>query len=123
MNCLLVSFGFYYQQYYKLPIEIFKSESDNVYLQQLWSIYWIKTLSASPIIKERAYIDMHIADMSAKLNIAESVLGKSLNAVPDKKSTTSSEMATCCNDASKIGIHSMNHILIEVIKDALFNAK
>lgn len=68
-------FGVHADAYHPIPITIFKSKLDDELLGMLWNKYWVNTLSQTPLISNRAYAAAQLADLSAKLNKAQSTLG------------------------------------------------
>jgi COP9 signalosome complex subunit 5 len=48
-------FGAHASKYYSLEVSHFKSTLDTVLLEQLWSKYWVQTLSQSPLLSSRDF--------------------------------------------------------------------
>jgi len=69
-------FGVHYNLYYELDIEYFKSTTDTTLLNLLWNKYWINTLSSSPLLVNRNYINLSITDVSQKIDKVEGDIGK-----------------------------------------------
>ena len=61
--------GVYAHWYKELPIEVFKSSSDEEALTLLWGQFWSSTLASSPLITNRFFIDRQIG-------VVEKALGK-----------------------------------------------
>lgn len=61
-------FGLHALKYYRLEHSFFKSNLDNQILQTLWNEYWIQTLSASPLIANKAFLSEQICDIAKKIS-------------------------------------------------------
>ena len=66
-------FGVHCKKYYPLKVEYFKSAKDEEILQELWSKYWVQTLSASPLVSAKEHSIKMISDLTSKLNETENV--------------------------------------------------
>jgi len=122
-------FGLHMKHYYSLPIEFFKSSLDAKLLMQLWSKYWIDTISQSPLLVNREFTSQMVADCVAKL---QSIGGASAGIHPsapmwsasDQKGKTREQAITkVAMDAGKIGTEQIQGITSELIKRAVFLGK
>jgi COP9 signalosome complex subunit 5 len=68
-------FGVHCKQYYPLDISFFKSSLDSKYLDLLWNKYWVNTLSSSPTITNKDYLNKQLGDLASKLEKAENIIG------------------------------------------------
>lgn len=62
-------FGVHADKYYPLSVSVFKSSTDAQILDQLWSTYWQQTLTASPLLTNRTFVDgqvRHVAEQVAR---------------------------------------------------------
>lgn len=69
-------FGVHCKQYYSLEVAYFKSALDRKLLEMLWNKYWVNTLSSSSLLTNADYTNHQIADLSEKLEQAESQVGR-----------------------------------------------
>lgn len=46
----LAEFGVHCDQYYQLPIQVIKTQTDEVVLDRLWNEYWVQSLATSPLL-------------------------------------------------------------------------
>ena len=61
-------FGLHAHKYYKMNHNVFKSQLDGVVLDRLWNEYWIHTLSSSPILNNKAFVNKSVVSVVHKLN-------------------------------------------------------
>jgi COP9 signalosome complex subunit 5 len=61
-------FGLHAHKYYKVEHGVFKSQLDSVVLDRLWNEYWIHTLSSSPILTNKDFINKSVVSVVEKLN-------------------------------------------------------
>nr|CAG4648681.1 EOG090X078Z [Polyphemus pediculus] len=123
-------FGVHCKQYYALEILYFKSSLDRRLLDSLWNKYWVSTLSSSSLITNADYTTGQVADLSEKLEQAESSLGRAAlvssgmggitnTSAEDRRSED--RLAKAARDATKTSIEALHGLLAQVIKDRLFN--
>ncbi|KAH7921832.1 Mov34-domain-containing protein [Leucogyrophana mollusca] len=131
-------FGVHANQYYPLPVEVFKSSLDTELLGLLWNKYWVNTLSQSPLISNRAYAVSQLADLHQKLAKAQSSVGATRAPAPslkekDEKSTNQpkkeekkkedNQLAKGVKDSTKIAIEAQHGLISQVIKDIIFSSR
>ncbi|KAL7722164.1 MPN domain-containing protein [Entamoeba marina] len=68
-------FGSYYDAYYTLKVELYKTKLDDQVLQLLWHEYWINTLASTAIISSKDIMNDKVIDLYEKYK--ESRLGGS----------------------------------------------
>jgi COP9 signalosome complex subunit 5 len=61
-------FGLHAHKYYKVEHNVFKSELDSVVLDRLWNEYWIHTLSSSPILTNKDFVNNSVVNVVKKFN-------------------------------------------------------
>ena len=61
-------FGLHAHKYYKVEHNVFKSQLDGVVLDRLWNEYWIHTLSSSPILTNKDFVNKSVVSVVEKLN-------------------------------------------------------
>ena len=61
-------FGLHAHKYYKVDHNVFKSQLDGVVLDRLWNEYWIHTLSSSPILNNKDFVNKSVVSVVDKLN-------------------------------------------------------
>lgn len=61
-------FGLHAHKYYKVDHNVFKSQLDGVVLDRLWNEYWIHTLSSSPLLTNKDFINKSVVSVVDKLN-------------------------------------------------------
>ena len=61
-------FGLHAHKYYKVDHNVFKSQLDGVVLDRLWNEYWIHTLSSSPILANKDFVNKSVVSVVDKLN-------------------------------------------------------
>ncbi|RMX56223.1 hypothetical protein pdam_00018234 [Pocillopora damicornis] len=108
-------FGVHCKQYYSLEVAYFKSALDRKLLEMLWNKYWVNTLSSSSLLTNADYTNHQIADLSEKLEQAESQVGRMgsfmIGMDQDKKEEGN----------SKTSIEAIHGLMSQVIKNKLFN--
>jgi len=116
-------FGVHCKQYYSLEVSYFKSSLDRKLLEMLWNKYWVNTLSSSSLLTNADYTNHQIADLSEKLEQAESQVGRMGSFVtgidPDKKEE--GKLSKTTRDSSKTSIEAIHGLMSQVIKNKLFN--
>ncbi|KAL3324066.1 hypothetical protein AABB24_038310 [Solanum stoloniferum] len=119
-------FGVHCKQYYSLDITYFKSSLDCHLLDLLWNKYWVNTLSSSPLLGNGDYVAGQISDLAEKLEQAENQLSHSrfgpLVAAPQRKKEEESQLAKITRDSAKITVEQVHGLMLQVIKDILFNS-
>eukprot|EP01061_Rhynchopus_euleeides_P046149 TRINITY_DN8644_c0_g1_i1.p1 TRINITY_DN8644_c0_g1~~TRINITY_DN8644_c0_g1_i1.p1 ORF type:complete len:351 (+),score=111.72 TRINITY_DN8644_c0_g1_i1:57-1109(+) len=130
--------GVYAHWYYELPIEVFKSSSDEEALTLLWGKFWSSTLASSPLTTNRFFIDRQIGSMEKLLEKTENELA--LSQAPTKLSvgisstgtstvsTTQSKkdneyMQDAAKAADSLTGEVLQGLLGMVVKDAVFNRR
>merc|ERR1712203_433554 len=73
-NEKMQEFGVHAHRYYKLEVEIFKSNVDTMVLERLWNEYWMQTLSSSPLLEKQTQMNMDVINVVNKLNGIKSLL-------------------------------------------------
>ncbi|KIY49923.1 Mov34-domain-containing protein [Fistulina hepatica ATCC 64428] len=128
-------FGAYANQYYQLPVEIFKSSLDNELLGLLWNKYWVNTLSQSSLISNRAYTVSQLSDLHQKLQkngvsstraTAPFASDKSKDKDGDgkrKKEKEESQMGKGVRDSTHIAVEAQHGLIAQVIKDVIFSLR
>lgn len=116
-------FGIHCKQYYSLDVKYFKSSLDAQLLDLLWNKYWVDTLSSSPLTMNPEYTTLQINDLSHKLEQAEFQSTSTLP--PGSKMGASgkeeSKLLKASRDSCKTGIEAVHGLMLQVIKDKLFN--
>eukprot|EP00923_Selenidium_pygospionis_P054124 GHVN01094304.1.p1 GENE.GHVN01094304.1~~GHVN01094304.1.p1 ORF type:complete len:376 (+),score=73.80 GHVN01094304.1:134-1129(+) len=64
-----------YNQYYEIPIEIYKTVNDTRLLESLWADYWITSLSSSPLLMDRSATEQQIASTVKTMSSSKGVEG------------------------------------------------
>ncbi|KAI8869820.1 Mov34-domain-containing protein [Ramicandelaber brevisporus] len=126
-------FGAHASKYYSLPIEIFKSTSDETILDLLWSRYWAHTLSQSALINNQNYFSQRLADLSQRVDKARSqVLSGKLGKI-EKQSDglvqvgvssgagRVSDLKRVAIDSSETAGEMIHGCIAQVIKQIVFN--
>eukprot|EP00298_Acanthocystis_sp_HF-20_P013790 c20509_g1_i1.p1 GENE.c20509_g1_i1~~c20509_g1_i1.p1 ORF type:complete len:341 (-),score=103.55 c20509_g1_i1:10-1011(-) len=121
-------FGVHAKQYYSLETTFFKSSMDDHLLGLLWKKYWINTLSSSPLLANQGYTMGAVKDITQKIEAAENQLNHSQRMSlsffqNDKDSQQESKLSKLSKDSSKTAVESIQNLIVEVIKDELFNKK
>nr|CAG4640902.1 EOG090X078Z [Eulimnadia texana] len=114
-------FGVHCKQYYALDVTYFKSSLDKRLLDSLWNKYWVSTLSSSSLITNADYTTGQVADLSEKLEQAESSLGRSFIGIGSEERRSEDRLAKAARDATKTSIEALHGLLGQVVKDKLFN--
>jgi len=115
-------FGVHYNLYYSLAIEYFKSNTDSHLLNLLWNKYWMNTLSSSPLLVNKNYLNGQIQDISEKLEKVESDVGKSTFWQEGKKKEET-ELSKLSKDSSKLGSEVLRGVINQSLKDSIFNGR
>ncbi|KAK3730868.1 hypothetical protein QZH41_009978 [Actinostola sp. cb2023] len=120
-------FGVHCKQYYSLEVSYFKSALDRKLLDLLWNKYWVNTLSSSSLLTNAEYTNHQIADLSEKLEQAESqvkkvyYVGRLGSFAMDSDKKDEGKLAKTTKDSSKTAIETVNGLMSQVIKNRLFN--
>ncbi|KXJ28941.1 COP9 signalosome complex subunit 5 [Exaiptasia diaphana] len=114
-------FGVHCKQYYSLEVSYFKSSLDKKLLDLLWNKYWVNTLSSSSLLTNAEYTNQQIADLSEKLEQAESQVGRLGSFSMDSDKKDEGKLAKTTKDSSKTAIEAVNGLMSQVIKNRLFN--
>jgi COP9 signalosome complex subunit 5 len=117
-------FGVHCKQYYPLEVSYFKSTLDTHLLDLLWNKYWVNTLSSSPLLANRDYFSGAIADLSEKLEQAETQLshsGRMGSFMFSEKKKEESQLAKLTKDSTKTTMEQVHGLMSQVMKDVLFN--
>ena len=123
-------YGVHSNSYYPLETSFFKSSMDAKLLEVLWDRYWINTLSTSPLVTSRAFVEDQMWDLAQKLEQAETLLAHSgrmhgFFMVSDQRKgarpSEESPLVKIVKDASKIATEQINGIITQLVKDAAFN--
>lgn len=126
-------YGVHSNSYYPLETSFFRSSMDAKLLEALWDKYWIATLSSSPLVSQRAFVEDQMWDLAQKLEQAEGQMGHSgrmhgFFMVGDQRQgkgrvAEESPLVKIVKDASKIATEQVNGIITQLVKDAAFNCK
>lgn len=81
-------FGVHSKRYYQLNMTYFKSSLDARLLDLLWSKYWARALSSSPLLQDESFVVQQLSDLAKKIAHAESQMEK---AAPHGRSFFSQE--------------------------------
>lgn len=118
-------FGVHCKEYYSLPVEVFKNCFDNALLELLWNKYWVDTLSASPLLHNRAFCNRMIQDCAQKL---EQIDGSSVSQSrfrmvvhEPKRRKDDNPLGKVAMDAARNAGEQVQGLTNQVIKFALFN--
>lgn len=116
-------FGVHCKQYYSLEVSYFKSSLDRKLLEMLWNKYWVNTLSSSSLLTNADYTNHQIADLSEKLEQAESQVGRmgSFMMGVDQDKKEEGKLTKTTRDSSKTSIEAIHGLMSQVIKNKLFN--
>ncbi|CAH3149634.1 unnamed protein product [Porites lobata] len=107
-------FGVHCKQYYSLDVSYFKSSLDRKLLEMLWNKYWVNTLSSSSLLTNADYTNHQIADLSEKLEQAESQVGRmgSFMMGMDQDKKEEGKLAKTTRDRSVIQFHSYYYVTV-----------
>jgi len=118
-------FGVHAKMFYKMDIQIFKSNLDSKLFNLLWNKYWVKTLSSSPNLTNRDFTTKKIEDLAGKLEKAEKDVGSTrspmLTGPSSKKKKEETELAKFTRDSANLCVSQLSGVLSQVIKAELFN--
>jgi COP9 signalosome complex subunit 5 len=94
----------------------------------LWKKYWIKTLSSSPLLKNKFYTDDQIKDLTTKIESVENEISKVSRGFimheevkGEKKKKEDSALSKINKDSSKITMEVLRGMMINLIKNSIFN--
>eukprot|EP01060_Flectonema_neradi_P000573 TRINITY_DN10354_c5_g1_i1.p1 TRINITY_DN10354_c5_g1~~TRINITY_DN10354_c5_g1_i1.p1 ORF type:complete len:352 (+),score=78.00 TRINITY_DN10354_c5_g1_i1:40-1095(+) len=115
--------GVYAHWYYELPIEVFKSSSDEAALQLLWGKFWSSTLAASPLTTNRFFINRQISTVEKMLDRSEGELAIQTSKISqtNKNEDNLLQQATATSDS--LAGEVLQGMLGAVIKDTVFNVR
>ncbi|CAE8623905.1 unnamed protein product, partial [Polarella glacialis] len=120
-------FGVHANQYYPIPVDIFKNSLDNTLLELLWNKYWIDTLSSSPLLHNRVFCNQMIQDTVQKLEQIDtaSVSQSKFRMVmhEPKKRKEDNPLSKVALDASKNAGEQVQGLTNQVVKFALFQGR
>lgn len=124
-------FGVHSDKYYQLDVSYFKSTLDSKLLDLLWTKYWARSLSTSPLIQSQEYVVQQIGDLGSKISKASQQLVKPPAhrrnyVMQDRKNPegkAAGELEQISRDAQKCcGEHSQS-MMSMWMKHALFNTR
>ncbi|KAH7909827.1 JAB1/Mov34/MPN/PAD-1 ubiquitin protease-domain-containing protein [Hygrophoropsis aurantiaca] len=133
-------FGVHANQYYSLPVEVFKSSLDTELLGLLWNKYWVNTLSQSPLISNRAYTVSQLSDLHQKLAKAQASVSSTRAPVPSLKEKQKEETSSTqpkkeekkkednqlfkgVKDSTKIAVEAQHGLISQILKDIIFSSR
>lgn len=106
----VADFGAYWDKYYQIPTEIFKSTVDSKLLDALWSTYWVETLSSSPLIWHRDYREKRLADLVSKI--------EHCNEADNHRKTK--KLSAISNQCQRLSCEISQGLVLEALKNAIF---
>jgi len=112
-------FGVYSHRYYELKISVFQSTLDQLLLQQLWSKYWVKTLSLSRNLLNCEFDAEQLAQLEDNIKDAEKELEKHKNQI--SKGKDEPQIAVVAKECSAAAGEQLNGVFSQVVKHQLFN--
>jgi len=112
-------FGVYSHRYYELKISVFQSSLDQLLLQQLWSKYWVKTLSISRNLLNCEFDAEQLVQLEDNIKDAEKELEKHKNQI--SKSKDEPQIAVVAKECSAAAGEQLNGVFSQVVKHQLFN--
>ncbi|KAJ9053622.1 COP9 signalosome catalytic subunit rri1 [Entomophthora muscae] len=131
-------FGVHANQYYPLEITYFKSALDTLVIDQLWSKYWVNTLSQSTLFSNRDFFSRQLQDVQKKISSATSKIqqrGVARTAAefyfPEsesdiekrenrKKPYYTSALSKTSEECAKATSEATHAVISELLKQALF---
>ena len=114
-------YGALCNKYYELPIHYYRSTADKDALDLLWNRYWMQTLSVSPLVVNRNFIESRLNDSTAKYENA-TVYVKN-NGGRKKGGKLINALAPLSRDVSSSTSEVLQGVLSMVVKDHVFNVK
>jgi len=114
-------FGVHSHRYYELKLSIFKSSLDANLLQQLWTKYWVKTISVSRNLYNRNFDALQFEELDERIREAETEVEKGKGMGSKKKEE--SDLAVASKECSKCAGEQLGGVLDQLIKHQLFNIK
>ncbi len=126
--------GAWKDHWYTLETEYFKSSTDYNLLNLLWNKYWIKILTSSPLMSNRAYTNQQIIDLAKKMEKTENEISRGRgfqqmsllegsNKKEGSKKEEPSQLALINSDSQKMGTEVLRGVISMSIKDLLFNGE
>lgn len=114
-------FGAHCKKFYPLDISIYKSTTDAKMFDLLWSKYWVKALTSSPLIVARDYITKKLSNVTTKLHTVEGQVGHAPHRGigGDKKDENAFEDVSV--EGCELGLENVHGLMSQVIKNSLFN--
>eukprot|EP00916_Digyalum_oweni_P014630 GHVL01023999.1.p1 GENE.GHVL01023999.1~~GHVL01023999.1.p1 ORF type:complete len:186 (+),score=29.71 GHVL01023999.1:548-1105(+) len=118
-------FGLHWRQYYSLTIDIFKSSLDTKLLDQLWSQYWVETLSSSPLLSNSEFLNSVQKDVAVKLEQLNSNQNPGGWSTRRHKPCTaqSTQLKKVAKDSSRGASELVDALSNQALKDKIFNKK
>eukprot|EP01128_Nolandella_sp_AFSM9_P000341 TRINITY_DN10504_c0_g1_i1.p1 TRINITY_DN10504_c0_g1~~TRINITY_DN10504_c0_g1_i1.p1 ORF type:complete len:531 (-),score=135.19 TRINITY_DN10504_c0_g1_i1:49-1608(-) len=119
-------FGVHASSYYPLECSVFKSSLDSSLFRQLWTKYWVKTLTSSSNIATLDYSSKLIEDLASKLEKAEREISttRSISVMGGGgKKPKEKEISKLTKDSATITVSQLNGVMNQVIKQSLFNTQ
>lgn len=133
-------FGVHANEYYPLEVTFFKSMLDTKLIDNLWSKYWVNTLSQSTLFSNRAFFSSQIKDINQKISLAENkrtggccsaidhyypTESSSMEDAPLTKNSQTplkftSEFSKVASEGSKVTNEASHAMMTDLLKLALF---
>ena len=117
-------FGVHAKQYYALDIAFFKSALNARLLDLLWKDYWVKTLSASPLLLNRGFVRRQLSDIGEKMQAAECQLSHRINRYAvssDERKKEEGVLVKLHRDTCKMALEQVKGLSSQIIKCMLFH--
>lgn len=119
-------FGVHSDRYYSLDVSYFKTSLDAQIINLLWNKYWANTVSASPLLANRAFMGGQLTDIASKLEkAAEWVDGRGRMGprVLSSKGDSKDELKKVVKDSKTLAEEQMKGLASQLMKQALFNCR
>jgi COP9 signalosome complex subunit 5 len=121
-------FGVHHSKYYPVKVSYFKSHLDNYIIDQLWSKYWVETLTKSSLFVNRQYHTNQLADLGTKFQRLDSYsLFNDFSRFDSKPSNGKGPNATpvdkVAQSANLINNELSQGLMSQMIKSTLFPQK
>jgi len=124
-------YGAHANKYYEVPISFFRSNADKDALDLLWNRYWMQTLSVSPLVANRHFIDGRLHQLISKYEKAEAAAshgggsGGHFSRRGGDKGTEKSKdaMAVLSRGVGQNTNEVLQGVLTMIMKDRVFNVK
>lgn len=115
-------YGAHANKYYEVPIHFFRSTADKDALDLLWNRYWMQTLSVSPLVANRNFIESRLNELTSKYEGA--IKNASASGGGRKKNAQSNDaMAPLSRGVSGSTSEVLQGVLSMVVKDRVFNVQ